>query len=185
MNCKIGIALILIAFFSCQNKQQTATVAALPDTTKTETISVANEPEGHEPIDVEDAGQWFIEVAESHLNDGGYPMEDICTPEYFAYKSDAIGVGYDGGLDEESFRKKWSGTYDVKYAGQGTAFLVSGQDNGKVKVTQCKPKTDGSKGFVLLHVVISDPDMKATYTRDVKVVAAGKAYLIDDIIEYN
>ena len=142
-------------------------------------------PESGMDIDTEDAAAWLTEVIENHLNEDGYPMEDICTSSYYEYKTDAIQVDYDGGLTQAAFKKKWSADYDMKYAGIGTGFLISGQDWGKVKVTKCTPKSDGKNGFLVLEVTIEDLDYKLSYHRDIKIVPVGKAYLIDDVMEYD
>ncbi len=181
MNLKLILLLAVIPFFACQNKTETAT----PIIAKQDTIALETEttPVAPDSIDIDDAVRWLTEVIESNLNENGYAMEDICTPTYNEYKSDATGVGYDGGMDEEAFNKKWASKYDVNHAGIGTAFLISGQDNGKVKVTKCKPKSGGSNK--VFEVVISDPEMNATYHRDIKIIPVGKAYQIDDVVEYD
>jgi len=177
--------LSLFLIWSCQNKPQQSETTPTADTTEV-TKSVDSEPVNPDnDIDTEDAVRWLTEVIESHLNDGGYPMEDICTPKYYEYKMDAVQVGYDGGLNDEQFRKKWSSDYDIKHAGLGTGFMISGQDWGTIKVTKCVPVSDGKKGFLMLNVTIDDKDMKAAYHRDIKIVPVGKAYLIDDVVEYD
>lgn len=177
-----------LSFFliwSCQSKPQQSESSTPVDTTNVNK-SLDSEPINPEnDIDTEDATRWLTEVIESHLNDGGYPMEDICTPKYYEYKMDAVQVGYDGGLTYEQFRKKWSSDYDIEHAGLGTGFLISGQDWGKVKVTKCSPKSDGKNGFLVLNVTVDDEQMKAAYHRDIKIVPVGKAYLNADVVEYN
>ncbi len=74
---------------------------------------------------------------------------------------------------------------DVDHAGIGTAFLISDQDNGKVKVTKCTPKSTTTAEAIILEVVILDTDMNATYHRDIKVVPVIKAYQIDDVVEWD
>ncbi len=97
----------------------------------------------------------------------------------------SVHLGYDGGMDEAAFTKKWSSTYDISHAGIGTAFLISGQDNGKVKVTKCVVKPTTTVDANILDVIISDPDMNVTYHRDFKIVPIGKAYQIDDVVEWD
>lgn len=52
-------------------------------------------------------------------------------------------------------------------------------------VTKCIPKPTTAAEAIILEVVISDPDMNATYHRDFKIVPIGKAYQIDDVVEYD
>ncbi|MBK8347745.1 MAG: hypothetical protein IPL08_08940 [Saprospiraceae bacterium] len=177
--------LFFFLIWSCQNKPQQSESSPTADTTEM-TKSVDSEPINTDnDIDNEDAIRWLTEVIESHLNDGGYPMEDICTPKYYEYKMDAIQVGYDGGLTDDQFKQKWSSDYNLKYAGKGTGFLISGQDWGKAKVTNCSPKSDGKNGFLVLNVTIDDKEFNASYHRDIKIVSIGKAYQIDDVMEYD
>jgi hypothetical protein len=177
------VLLSLIVFYSCQNKQAAAAITNSADTTSI--TFPAQETANIPDIDTDDATRWLTEVIESHLNDGGYPMEDICTPTYAEYKNDAMQIGYDGGMTEADFKKKWNGKYDTKHAGQGTAFLISGQDNGKVRVTKCVAKGGNTAGFLVLSVTIDDLDFKVSYHRDIKIVAVGKAYLIADVVEFD
>ena len=176
---------IIVLLAACQNKvQQNAERTAPEDVTKSQDSIEVSVSDDH-TIDSDDAIRWLKEVVESHFNDFGYEMEDICTPKYYAYKMDAVQVGYDDGLSEEQFSKKWSADFDTKYAGLGTGFLISGQDFGKIKVTECKVKSDQNLGYLILKVIITDTEFKQSYHRDIKIVAAGKAYLIDDVVEYD
>lgn len=136
MKTLLSITILFLGLLACRNPSAALPAQAVLSDTIPESI-----PSTSGDIDTEDAVAWLTEVIENHLNEGGYAMEDICTKQYYEYKSDATQVGYDGGMDEETFKKKWSSTYNVDHAGMGTAFLISGQDNGKVKVTKCIPKT--------------------------------------------
>jgi len=180
MKSLVIATLSLFLIWSCQNKPQQTEVAPITDTTEIPKSVVSGPIDIDNAIDIEDASRWLTEVIENHLNEGGYPMEDICTPKYFEYKTDATESGYDGGMTEDDFKKKWASRYNVKHAGIGTAFLISGQDNGKVKVTKCTLKSPN-----IFSVIISDPDMNMKYHRDIKIVPVGKAYLIDDIVEFD
>jgi hypothetical protein len=166
----------LFCLFACRNAA---------DTFPAKSVAADSIPESGMDIDTEDAVAWLTEVIENHLNEGGYHMEDICTSRYYEYKMDAVQVGYDGGLTEAEFKKKWSADYNMKYAGIGTGFLISGQDWGNVKVTKCTPKSDGKNGFLLLNVTIRDIEFNVSYHRDIKIVPIGKAYQIDDVVEYD
>jgi hypothetical protein len=62
---------------------------------------------------------------------------------------------------------------------------VKAQDWGKVKVTKCMPKSNGNTIFVIMNVTIYDEELKASYHRDIKIIPVGKAYLIDDVLEFD
>jgi hypothetical protein len=177
------VFLLLFTMLACRNSSPNAVTTT--QSIVTDTVFSAKPTPITADIDTEDVCAWLKEVIETHLNSGGFAMEDICTPQYYAYKTDAMQVGYDGGMDEEAFAKKWSATYDVARAGMGTAFLISGQDNGKVVVTKCTAKPTSTEEIFILEVVISDPDMNATYHRDFKIIPIGKAYQIDDVVEWD
>ena len=134
----------------------------------------------------DEAKKWLIEAIETTFQGENYAdtSRHIYTPTYEAYKNDAVGVGYDGGLSEEEFVKKWKGKFNTKLAGMGTGFLISGQDFGKIKVATCD-LTESLKDTIVFKVVIDDLDAKAHYKRDIKVVPAGKSFLIADVLEYN
>ncbi len=180
MKYSLILVSIILLLVSCR-QQNVQSIADISQTQDTLSPNEADQPsDSASEIDTTDAKAWITEVIENHLNEGGYAMEDICTPKYFEYKTDATETGYDGGMTENDFKKKWASRYDVKHAGIGTAFLISGQDNGKVKVTQCKLKSPN-----IFSVIISDPDMNMKYHRDIKIIPIGKAYQIDDIVEFD
>jgi len=179
MKSLINTTIIFLSLLACRNTSTAPPAQAVVSDTIPEFTPSAPETD----IDTADAVAWLTEVIENHLNEGGYHMEDICTSRYYEYKMDAVQVGYDGGLTEAAFKKKWSADYNMKYAGIGTGFLISGQDWGKVKVTKCTPKSDGKNGFILLNVTIRDIEFNVSYHRDIKIVPIGKAYQIDDVVE--
>jgi hypothetical protein len=181
MKTIISFSFLFLSLLACRH---TTTTIPAP-TIVSDTVTVSSPITEETAIDTEDAVAWLTEVIENHLNEGGYAMQDICTPQYYAYKTDATQVGYDGGIDEAAFARKWSSTYNIAHAGIGTAFLISGQDHGKVKVTKCVPKPTTTADAIILEVVISDPDMNATYHRDFKIIPIGKAYQIDDVVEFD
>jgi len=181
---KLVVLAMFCIFFACQNKKEPVTAQTIEtDTLATSLVGEINDVDSVE-IDVEDATMWLKEVVESHFLDGGFPMEDICTPEYYSYKTDATQVGYEGGLTEEEFVEKWSSTYDVRYAGISYGFLISAQDWGKIEVTKCVPKAKQIPGEITFEVVLTDIPYKVDYKRDITVLPVGKAYLIKNVMEY-
>ncbi|MBK8623507.1 MAG: hypothetical protein IPN79_17545 [Saprospiraceae bacterium] len=103
---KLVVLAMFCIFFSCQNKKEpVAAEMVVADTLATSLVGEINDVDSVE-IDVEDATMWLKEVVESHFLDGGFPMEDICTPEYYSYKTDATQVGYEGGYDRRRVCRK-------------------------------------------------------------------------------
>jgi PBP1b-binding outer membrane lipoprotein LpoB len=134
---------------------------------------------------------WLTKVIDNYLNteisnDHFESFRKSLTDDYYNYKQDAINLEYDGSdtaLTVEGFKKKWQGKFNTKYVGEG-GYLVSAQDNGKVKVTihllrHVSPQSS------LYKVIIEDLDYKSTYNRDMKVIAQDGKLLIADILEYN
>ncbi|MBK9733531.1 MAG: hypothetical protein IPO92_00625 [Saprospiraceae bacterium] len=81
--------LFVLLVCSCQNKPQTTSEPMSADTMSVHQDTTTVLQEELYVIDTEDAVRWLTEVIESHLNEGGYAMEDICTSQYYQYKSDA------------------------------------------------------------------------------------------------
>lgn len=134
---------------------------------------------------------WLTEVIEGYTNGvdtktSYLRMRSSLTDEYYRYKQDAINVEYDspeGSLTEEEFNKKWQGKYDTKFVGTG-GFLISSQENGKIKVTTCRLLKNLGDSALIYHVIIDDLDFKNTFIRDIKVVRQGNKLLIADVREY-
>jgi hypothetical protein len=135
--------------------------------------------------------QWLIDVIENYAN-GEDPnaaherMRKALTDDYYSYKVDAMCLDSDRKppMSKEEFKKKWEGKYNTKYAGFGR-FIISAQDNGKIKVTSCNLLRDIEQNASVYRVVIEDLNYKTRFNRDVKVIAQNGRLLIDDIIEYN
>lgn len=132
-----------------------------------------------------EAKSWLINAIEGHFANDNPSMESMTTKRYFEYKTDATNVGYDtdGSLTEEAFVEKWSKTYDVKYAGLGVGFLISGQDWNQIKVTQCQLLSKSDKG-IIYSAVLSDVGNNTNYKRDITLVSKDGVFLIDDVREY-
>lgn len=140
------------------------------------------------------AKEWLIANLESSLNqmhgntensneEAEKEVKNIYTTQYSAYKIDAINVDLDDGLTEDEFITKWKGKYNPELAGIGFGFLIPGQDYGLIKVASCKLKNKTPNGFVF-NVVLEDTDYHKKYNRDIRVIAAAKSFLIDDVLEY-
>lgn len=140
-----------------------------------------------------EAKLWLIKAIESGLNEPDVKIsykkiKAVLTSQYDSYKNDAMALEYDAPgspqMTPEKFRKKWSGKYNVRFAGKG-GFLISAQDYGKIKVTNCAFIRESAPGTYWFKVKIEDLTYKAVFDRDVKVIKAGPGFLIDDILEYN
>jgi hypothetical protein len=129
------------------------------------------------------AQKWLIENIEKNFKTTEGLIDSICTKDYATYKSDAIGVEYDGGMTQKAFEKKWKDKFDVKHAGIGTGFLISGQDWEKIKVSKCELSPLKLKKGYLFETIIEDSPSKANYKRDIKVIKSGNSFLISDVLE--
>lgn len=157
-------------------------------------IPVAGSTAQEVSSEADKARAWLIVNIENSLNKANGRMEtsneeaeeevkSIYTPQYSAYKIDAINVDLDDGLTEDEFITKWKGKYNPELAGIGFGFLIPEQDYGLIKVTNCKLKNKTAHGFVF-NVVLEDTNYKKKYNRDIKVVIAENSFLIEDVLEY-
>ena len=174
---KIYLLITLLSFASCQNKTKKIEVEMHSDSVSTD-IKVA------EIVESDLAKKWLIESIETNFKTTEGLIDSICTKDYATYKSDAIGVEYDGGMTQQAFEKKWKNKFDVKHAGIGTGFLISGQDWETIKVTKCESSPIELKEGYLFETIIEDLPSKTIYKRDIKVIQSGKSFLIADVLEY-
>ena len=173
---KTYFLIVLISLASCQNKLKKIEVEVNTDSVITD-IKVAEISES------DLAKKWLIESIEMNFKASEGLIDSICTKDYATYKSDAIGVEYDGGMTLQAFEKKWKDKFDVKHAGIGTGFLISGQDWENIKVAKCELSPIKLKESYLFETIIEDLPSKATYKRDIKVIKSGQSFLIADVLE--
>ncbi|RYE90764.1 MAG: hypothetical protein EOO37_02150 [Cytophagaceae bacterium] len=139
--------------------------------------------------------QWLTNVIESYTNgnDSGEHMRDAyeglrraLTDDYLNYKFDGMYLDSDRkpSMSKEEFKKKWKGKYNTKYVGFG-GFIISAQDNGKIKVTTCNLLRGTERNASVYRVVIEDLDYNTRFNRDIKVIAQNGRLFINDIIEYD
>ncbi len=109
-------------------------------------------------------------------------MQKITTKEYFDYKTDATNVDLDvdGSLTEKEFEDKWKKKFDIKKAGTGVGFLISGQDWDEIKVSECK-LLESKKNDFLFDIVLADEKLKAKYPIKVKVIKNKDSFVIADV----
>ncbi len=173
---KIYLLIALISFASCQNNSKKIEVEVNTD-------SVFTDNKVAETSESDLAKKWLIESIETNFKTAEGLIDSICTKDYATYKSDAIGVEYDGGMTQQAFEKKWKDKFDVKHVGVGTGFLISGQDWENIKVAKCELSPIKLREGYLFETIIEDLPSKATYKRDIKVIKSGKSFLISDVLE--
>lgn len=179
---KIYFLITILFLTSCQRKQEEKGKIKLNVDSTSKDVKIV--PKSISESDL--AKQWLIEKIEENFNTPDGLMDSICTKKYAEYKSDAIGVEYDGGLTRKAFEKKWKGKFDIKHGGMGTGFLISGQDWTKIKVKKCELSPVKLKEGYLFNTTIEDvgATSETIYKRDIKVVPYGKSFLISDVLEY-
>lgn len=132
------------------------------------------------------AQKWLTESIEKAFVTNDF--DEIFTKEYSEYKQEAISVAYetDKSLTEQQFTTKWKDKFDIRHAGIGNGFIISGQDWSKIKVTKCEllSKTDNSYIFKVLVEDIGE-GYEAKYNRDITVIEQQNSFLISDIKEYD
>jgi hypothetical protein len=182
---------IALALTACSTDQSPD--SAEPDAT---TATTSNQPKvdatNNIVADTTNVKTWLINVIEAYPNDedpnrGFENLKKSLTDDYANYKQDAINLEYDSSdsaMTEADFNKKWQHKYNTEFVGNG-GYIISGQDNGRIKVTRCKFLKNLGKEASLYKVRIEDLDFKATYNRDIKVVAVNNKLFIDDVVEYN
>jgi hypothetical protein len=134
---------------------------------------------------------WLIRVIEHYTNskDPNVAFQNLrksLTDNYYNYKQDAINLEYDNGditMTQEAFKQKWQDKYNIKYVGGG-GFIISAQDNGKIKVTKCDFFKNVGQNASLYRVLVEDLDFKTKFNRDIKVLTKDNKLFIDDVIEY-
>ena len=173
---KIYLLIALLSFASCQNKTKKIEVEVNSDSISTG-VKVVEKSES------DLAKKWLIESIETNFKTAEGLIDSICTKDYATYKSDAIGLEYDGGMTQQAFEKKWKDKFDVKHVGIGTGFLISGQDWETIKVAKCELSPLKLKEGYLFETMIEDLPSKTIYKRDIKVIKSGESFLIADVLE--
>lgn len=182
---KFYLLVAVLSLVSCQKKQEEKNDTKLKVDSVSTDIKVAKVPT--KSLSESDSAKiWLIEKIEENFKTADGLIDKICTKSYAEYKSDAIGIDYDGGLSPKAFEKKWKGKFDLKYAGTGTGFLISGQDWVKIKVIKCELSHVKLKESYIFETLIEDvgATTKTIYKRDIKIVPSGNTFLIADVLEY-
>lgn len=165
----------VILLFSCKGKMNTK-VSEEEKTTENRMEKIAE-------IDSKEAENWLIKSIEKFFKEE--QSYAIFTKEYVDYKADATSVGYDDGLTEAGFNKKWGTKFNTKYAGLGVGFLISAQDWNEILVKKCKFKKQ-KDGILYFDVILTDIEFKdEEYKREIHVERKNKQFLIADVLELN
>ncbi len=176
----ISIILISLVFISCQSKPSNSG-SKIGDTT-----AIADTKTTQDQIEA-NACSWLKTQVESYFNqEESSIMESMTTKEYYAYKMDAMNVdlGLDGSLTLAEFNRKWSPTFQVKYAGVGVGFLISNQDWKEIKLSTCDIVKETATE-IILKVLISDCGLSIDYHREITIVKVDGNYKISDVKEYD
>ncbi len=154
-----------------------------------QTTKSENEPLNSKELtknkDSQRAAEWLVKsIEEFYKQPLPKKMADITTERYAEYKQDAICVEYDG-LTLEQFKQKWDTVYNVTYAGVGGSFLTGQQDEGTIKVSECRLKASNRDIEFIFNVIISDTQFKLDHKREITVVKTDQGFKIDDVKEFN
>ena len=186
---KIYLLITVLFLASCQKKQEQKSEIKSQGSINQDTVvsDIKVLKNDSKPLlESDSARKWLTNNIEENFKTADGLIDKICTKTYAEYKSDAIGIDYDGGLTPQAFEKKWKGKFDLKHVGIGTGFLISGQDWTKIKVAKCELSPVKLKEGYLFETTIEDVDAtsKTIYKRDIKVVPQGNSFLISDVLEY-
>jgi hypothetical protein len=176
--------LIVLISISCQNTM--VKKEELVEKPSTEIIKIKKKESNQVINKSESAKKWLIETVQTYFKKDDSEMSGITTKTYEEYKTEATNVDLDtdGALTLTEFENKWKNIYDIKYAGVGVGFLISGQDWMKIEVTQCNLLSENDDTYVF-QTILSDTGFKTDYKRDIRIIKSGNSFLIDDVKEYN
>lgn len=143
----------------------------------------ANSFANQKKLQVEAAQKWLKASIYGYFARDGQGMEKITTPQYHAYKTDAMNVntGAPDSLSLDAFSRKWQGQFDTTKAGVGEGFLISGQDWSSIKIERCELAVIEDEDGFWFEVVLLDAVFKADYSIRVLVRRNGAHYRIADV----
>jgi len=172
---------LLFGLISCQNNSR--------EKSSDQIDTLANQDFDKNPIGKETGCKWIKDNVENYFNKGGGSIEKIQSltiPEYYEFKMDAINTGLDldSSITEFELAQKWKSKFDIKTAGLGNGFLISGQDWKNIQVSSCELLNENASE-INLKVLISDCDFQTDYHRDIKLVLLGNQIKIADVKEYD
>ncbi len=169
--CLLSFSLVI---FSCSQGKNDSTNESSKELNE-ETKTIDNKT-------IIEAEEWLKSAIEGFF--GENQSYEIFTEDYTNYKADATAVGYDDGLTEEEFNKKWESKFNTKYAGLGVGFLISAQDWNEILVKKCTFKKQ-EDGILYFDVILTDIEFKEEeYKREIHVQNKNNKFLIADVLEF-
>jgi uncharacterized protein with gpF-like domain len=183
---KKTVMLFLIVLISISCQKETTKKEKPVEKTTAENTKIEKKESLPETIDSKNAKKWLTETVNAYFKKDFPKMSGITTKTYEEYKTEATNVDLDTdvAMTQTEFENKWENKYDTKYAGIGYGFLISGQDWGKIEITECN-LLSGNENSYVFQTILSDTEFKTDYKRDIKIIKSEKSFLIDDVIEYN
>lgn len=129
-------------------------------------------------LPVQKAKRW-LQTSVSYYFDDSLTMQQLATSRYARFKTDAMSIGFDGGMSTEAFEKKWAHTYDVK---QHRGFLLPLQDWNSIIIVNCRFVYAERQNLWFALDLLEYPSDRY-FSRYVKLVPNNGSYNIDDVIE--
>lgn len=141
----------------------------------------ANIASAQQKLSVQKARQW-LQSSLIHYFDDSLKMQQLATDRYVQFKTDAMSIGFDGGMNQEAFEKKWASVYDVKQPGLGKGFLIPLQDWNSIMIANCRFIYVDKQALWFTLDLLEHPS-SAYFSRYVKLVSINRTYRIDDVLE--
>ena len=123
--------------------------------------------------------QW-LQYQLKHYFEGSATMQELTTPRYAAFKTDAMNVGFYGGPSYSTFQKRWARIYNIHHPNVHDAFLVPLQDWDSIH-TNCEllPLANGE---VWIGADMVESPSNKHFRCDIKLVRQNGKWRIDDVL---
>lgn len=152
-------------------------------------LPISEGPKKDNLNEAEQAKEWLkksiVDYFKADITGQEKIMQNITTRPYYQYKTEATNVDMDteGSLTLKEFQHKWEHTFNPKYAGINTGFLISAQDWTTIAVKKCDLDAISGDSAFVFDVVLEDTGTKDHFNRKIGVVKKNNAFLIADVIE--
>lgn len=140
----------------------------------------ANIVSAQKELPVQKAQQWLQSSLTFYFDDS-LKLRQLATDRYTRFKTDAMNTDFDGGMNKETFEKKWGAIYDVKQPEVHQGFLIPLQDWNAI-VFNCR-FVYADKQTLWFILGLTETASDAHFSRYVKLVPINGSYRIDDVIE--
>lgn len=130
---------------------------------------------------VQKAKQW-LQASLVHYFDDSLTMKQLATDRYARFKTDAMSIGFDGGMSQKAFEEEWAPVYDVKQPEVGKGFLIPLQDWNSIMIANCR-FIHADKQVLWFTLDVVEYPSSAFFSRYVKLVSINGMYRIDDVLE--